>query len=173
MGKHETIIPDKPPEARAPAVTEHLQACKRTLAALEAQIPAAALAAALGEPDGTENLAALYQKIAVTKFQIENYPAARLLAERLDQEATVAYVAAVQTLSPSEIVEGLTKETCCRRCIPGISCAITASDLASGTCQHPLIGGALDQLRYRSSPKILALYDSACRKLGLMRKLHA
>jgi hypothetical protein len=94
------------------------------------------------------------------------------LAERLDEEALVAWKAAVQTLPAEEIIAGIGKSACCRRCIPG-ACVITGSDPLAGTCQHPLIGGALDQLRYRGNRQIEAIYDAACRKLGLMRKLHA
>lgn len=172
MGKHEQI-PDKPPASRAPAVIEHLQIAKRTLVALEQEIPRQLLAVAEGHPGAAEGLVSLHQKITVTKFQIENYSATRQWAERLDQEATLAWKAAVQTMPAEQIVEGVSRVACCKRCIPGISCAITGSDLLSGPCQHPLIGGALDQLRYRDSEKIQAIYDTACRKLGLMRRLHA
>lgn len=167
------IIPDKPPAPRAAAVTEHLQASKRILAALEREIPGLLLAVIEGRPGAKEDLAVLREKITAAKFEIEHHAAARMLAERQDEEALIQWKAAVQTLPPEEAIAGIGKEVCCRRCIPGTNCAITGSDPLAGSCQHPLIGGALDQLRYRDSPKILALYDSACRKLGLMRKLHA
>ena len=93
---------------------------------------------------------------------------ARERAEQIDREAAVAFKADVQKMPPDQILAGITKDACPRRCIAG-GCAITGSDEFAGTCQHPLIGGALDQLRYRASPHIMRLYGIACEKIGLKR----
>ena len=173
MGKMEKIVLAEPPAARAPVVLEHLHVTKRALAALEAQIPETAFAAAVGKPGGAENLAALRAEIATAKFSIENYPKVRELAERQDEQAVVQWKAEVQKLPPEQIIEGISRDACCRRCISGTVCAISGSDPLAGPCQHPLIGGALELSRYRDNEKIQQVYDAACRKLGLMLSLHA
>jgi hypothetical protein len=172
MGKHEKIIvPDKPPAPRAPAVIAHLQSCKRELAALQREIPGHLLAVAEERPGAKEDLAALREKIAAAEFEIQHHAGARLMAERLDEEAMVAWKADVQALPADQIVEGITREACCRRCIPG-NCVITGSDQLSGPCAHPVLVGALELTRYKNNPKIQTVFAAACAKLGLMR-LHA
>jgi hypothetical protein len=166
------IVPAGPPAPQAPVVLEHLHVTKRALAGLELKIPELVFAAAVGKSGGAENLAVLREQIATAKFSIENYPKARAQAELCDQEALVQWRAAVQTLPPEEIIVGITKDACCRRCIVG-GCAITGSDPLAGPCQHPLIGGALELTRFKSNQKIQVIYDASCRKLGLMRRLHA
>jgi hypothetical protein len=171
MGKHEAIVAAEPPGPRAPSVLEQRPALERELADLKQRIAETTLAAYEGKPDGRKNLAALHDQIRIVTFQLEGSAAALELAQHLDQAALSAWKAAVQMLPPEEIVDGITKEACCRRCIGG--CAITAADPYSGPCGHPVLVGALELNRYRDNPKILAIYDAACRKLGLMRKLHA
>jgi hypothetical protein len=168
MGKHETIVPIEPPAQRAPAVIAHLQTCRRALAAAEQEIPGLLLAVAEARPRADRNLAALREKIAAAQFVIEHHAKARERAEQIDREAAVAFKADVQKMPPDQILAGITKDACPRRCIAG-GCAITGSDEFAGTCQHPLIGGALDQLRYRASPHIMRLYGIACEKIGLKR----
>src|SRR5258705_11533166 len=110
MGRHEQTIPTEPPAPRAPAVLEHLQACKRLLATLEGKIPELAFAAAVGKPGGAENLATLREEIAAAKFCIESYPKARAYAELRDEQAVVDWRAAGQTMDPAEIVCGIGRE---------------------------------------------------------------
>ena len=173
MGKMEKIVLAEPPAPQVRVVLEHLHVTKRALAALEAQISETAFAAAVGKPCGAENLAALREKIATAKFAIENYPQVRALAERQDEQAVVQWKAEVQKLPPEQIIEGISRDACCRRCISGTVCAISGSDPLAGPCQHPLIGGALELSRYKDSAKVQAIYDAICRKLGLMKGLHA
>jgi hypothetical protein len=166
MSKHERI-PDKPPAPRAAAVTEHLQASRRTLAALEAQVPEMALAAALGEPGGAENLTALHQKIGAVKFEIECYPRARARAERSDEQAVVDWRAQVQTLPPEQIVDGIGREVCPRLCGAGGGCVIAGSDpLAGGLCCHPNKEG-LVLSRYNENPQIVRVFAAACAALKI------
>lgn len=167
------IVSDKPPEPRAPVAIARLHVAQRELDDLRLQIAERVLAVAEGKPDASASLAVLREKIAQIEFEIAHSAKARLLAERLDQEATVAWKAAVQTLPAEQIVEGLTKEACCKRCIPGISCAITGSDALAGPCAHPVLVGGLELTRYRDNPKTQAVYAAACRKLGLMKRLSA
>jgi hypothetical protein len=170
MGKLEKIVLAEPPALRAPAVIVRLRIAERELADLKLQVPERVLAVAEGKPGAREALTTLHQKIAVIAFEIECSGQARQLAERLDEHSMVDFKAAVQTLPVEQILEGLSKETCCRRCIPGTGCAITASDPLSGPCQHPLIGGALELTRYRTNPKIQAIYSAACAKLGVRNR---
>jgi hypothetical protein len=167
MGRHEQIIPLDPPAARAPAVLARRGALERELADLKLQIPEMALAAYERRPGGRESLAALDAKIRACTFLIDCAAAAHGLAARLDEEATVAWKAAVQNLDPEEIVAGITKDSCCRRCQAGAGCVITASDPSAGPCAHPVLAGALALHRYQDDPKICAVFSAACAKLGI------
>jgi hypothetical protein len=172
MGKHEQIISTEPPAPRRAAVIAHLRISRQALVDLERGIPSLLLAVAEERPGAKEGLAALREKIAAAEFEIAHSAGARLLAEQLDREAMVAWKAAVQTLPPEEIVAGITKEACCRRCIAGTGCAITGADPFAGPCAHPVLVGALELTRYKNDPKSQAVYAAACAKLGL-RRLHA
>jgi hypothetical protein len=173
MGKMEKIVLAEPPAPQVRVVLEHLHVTKRALAALEAQISETAFAAAVGKPCGAENLAALREKIATAKFAIENYPQVRAHAERQDEQAVVQWKAEVQKLPPEQIIAGITKDSCCRRCTDRTGCALTGIDPLSHPCAHPVLVGALELTRYRDNEKIQRIYDAACRKLGLMRRLDA
>jgi hypothetical protein len=159
MGKHERIIQDQPPAAREPAVARRLAVAQRELSDLKLLIGERGLAVAEGKPGAKEAFAALHQKITSTAFEIEHFSKARELAARLDDEAIVAWKATVQTLEPDEIVAGITKDQCCRRCRAG--CVITGSDPMAGPCAHPVLVGALEKDRYRDNPKIVAVYAAA------------
>jgi hypothetical protein len=173
MGRHETIIPLDPPAARAPAVIARLRIAERELSDLKLQVPERVLAVAEGGPGAKEALAALHQKITATAFEIECSGPARELAARLDQNALVAYRAAIQTLPVEQIIEGISKEGCCRRCSGAGRCVITGADpLEGGACAHPILTGALELNSHRDNPQIQRVYTAACAKLGL-RKLHA
>jgi hypothetical protein len=167
MGRHEKIIPTELPARRVPTVIAHLQISKRALVALEGEVPALLLAVAEERAGAKEGLAALREEIAAAKFEIENHAKARELAERLDEEAIVSWKAAVQTLSPEELVEGITKDQCCRRCAAGAGCVITGADPLAGPCAHPALVGSLELHRYRDNPQICAVYAAAAAKLNL------
>jgi hypothetical protein len=164
MGKFEKIVPDQPPALRAPAVARRLAIARRELVELKLLIGERGLAVAEGKPGAKEAFAALHQKITATAFEIEQFSMARELAARLDDEALIAWKAAVQKLEPGDIVAGISKDECCRRCIGG--CAITGSDRLAGPCAHPLREG-LALTRYHESPKIVAVFAAACAKLGV------
>jgi hypothetical protein len=176
MGRHETIIPTEPP--RAPAVLKHLEICKRTLAALEREVPGLLLAVAEGVPGSKEGLTALREKIAAVEFEIAHCAAARMHAETLDREALVSYRAAIQTLSPEEIIDGITKESCCRRCPEAGRCVISAADIMAGACCHPVKERHLFPLdatgkrifRHRDNPQASRVFDAACDKLNVRRE---
>jgi hypothetical protein len=166
MGKIEKIVPDKPPELRALAVVARLKIAQRELADLKLQVAERVLAVAEGTPGARESLAALHQKITATAFEIESNFQARELAARLDEEAIVAWKAAVQTLDPEEIIAGITKDQCCRLCLRGAGCVITGCDALAGPCAHPAREGLM-LTRYKENPKIVAVFAAACAKLGI------
>src|SRR5260370_33074214 len=109
MGKIETIVPAKP-AMQAQAVIAHLQESKRLLAALEAEVPETALAAALGEPDGRARLAALGEKIRNVTFEGECSAGARLLAAEHDQRALGIWKAQILAMPVEAIVGRLARE---------------------------------------------------------------
>jgi hypothetical protein len=174
MGRHETIVPTEPPAPRAPAVLKHLQISKQALVALGREVPGLLLAVAEERPGAKENLAALREKISQVEFEIAQNAGARLLAERLDQDTTAEWKRLVQTLPVGEILEGLTRESCPRRCVN--SCVISGADPQSGgPCQHPVrerhsFGRDATGQRifpYRDNRQASRVFDAACEKLGV------
>jgi hypothetical protein len=166
MGRIERIVPDKPPAPRAVWVVEHLQISKRMLGELEEEIPRLLLAALEGQPGSKDQLAALREKIAAAQFEIENNAKARDHAAHLDQEAIAAWRASIQTLPPEEIIAGITKDGCCRRCGPA-GCVIVGADPMGRECSHPIVSREGLKARYHQNPKIIAVFEAACLKLGI------
>jgi hypothetical protein len=166
MGKHERIIPDKPPAPRAVKVAERLQISKRTLGELEGEIPGLLLAALEGQPGAKDELAALREKIAAAEFEIQHNSKARDLAAHLDQEAITGWKAAIQTLAPADIVAGITKDGCCRRCGPA-GCVIVGGDPMGSECAHPVISREGLKARYHQNSKVLAVFEAACSTLRI------
>jgi hypothetical protein len=167
VGKHERrIIQDQPPALRAPAVARRLAVAQRDLSDLKLLIGERGLAVAEGKPGAKEAFAALHQQITSTAFEIEHFSKARELAARLDQEAITAFKAAIQTLAPDDIVAGITKDGCCRRCGPA-GCVIVGGDPMGSECAHPVISREGLKARYHQNPKVLAVFEAACAKLGM------
>lgn len=163
MGKIESLQPAKP-IMQTEAVRAHLPALQRRLADLRAQVPGAALKSACG--DGA-SLATLEDAIRLTAFEIDCQGQALAMASVQDEEAIRVFRARTQALPIDTILEGLTKEQCCHRCIPGIACAITGSDPLADKCAHVVIVGPLELARYEASPTIKKLYRAACEKLNV------
>jgi hypothetical protein len=159
-------VPNEPPPSRVPAVLERRQIVERELIDLHEQLAEQALACVDGHPDGRKNLAASLEKIRTAEFEIECLPLARKLAAELDKQAEAAWRADVQTLSPNEIIAGITKYDCCDRCING--CAILGGDETDDrqTCAHPVQRGALDS-RYADNRQVQMVYAAACIKLNV------
>src|SRR5258706_6710730 len=166
MGKIETIVPAKP-AMQAQAVIAHLQESKRLLAALEAEVPETALAAASGEPDGRARLAALGEKIRNVTFEVECSAGARLLAAEHDQRALALWKAQILAMPVQAIVAGLTRDGCCGLCSQDTGCVVTAGvAMSDGVCAHPILEGGPQQ-RYRDDPQVKAIYLAACEKLNV------
>ena len=180
MGKMETIAPATPPAARVPAVLARLRTAERELADLKLQRGERQLAAAEGRHGAKEALAALHQKIAAVAFEIECSGPAREHAARLDQDALVAYRAAIQTLPAEVIVAGLTRDSCCGLCGPATGCVIAGNNLlgGAGPCSHPVkerLSFVLDErgrriFRYRDNPQASKVFDAACEKLNVRKE---
>jgi hypothetical protein len=164
------------PAPAAKAVRAHRRTLELSLDALKAGAAEPALASAKGRAGAQDALAALYLKIRAIEFEIECNHAACELAAREDAAADVAWLAAIQTMDPGEIVAGLGRDACCRRCTPGIpgGCVITAAaPYASSTCGHPVKERHLFHrdaegrriFPYRDNPQASKIFDAACRKL--------
>lgn len=178
MGKIEQIVPIDPPAPTAKDVRAHRRTLDLSLDALKAGAAELALASARGRVGAQDALAALHWKIRATEFEIECSHQAYELAMREDAAAEVAWRAAIQTMDPEEIIAGIGKESCCRRCTPGIvgGCVITASaPYAGSACGHPVkerhqfnrdeTGQRL--FRYRDTPQASKVFDTACKKLDV------
>lgn len=171
-------VPTTPPAPRSKAVLDRMQVCKQELIALQAGIGAATLASAEGEPGASEHLAALHLKIQAAKFEIECGTTARELADGFDREAVTAWHAAVQMLDPDEIVAGIGKDSCCRRCGDGHGCVIPGATGAGRACIHPLRelgrsvfrgadgGLQIGTIEYRNNPQVAKVFKAACKKTG-------
>jgi len=175
VGKYESISIE-PPAPTAAAVRAHRRKLESSLVALKASAAQSALASARGEAGAEEALAGLYLKIRATEFEIECNPAAFELANQQDTAAEAAWRASIQRMDPAEIIAGIDKEACCRRCTPGSpgGCVLTASaPYSGGTCSHPVRERHLFNLDergrrlfpYRSTPQASILFDAACEKL--------
>src|ERR1700684_1762476 len=157
-------VPTEPPASRVPAVLRRQKIVEDELFDLKLEIDELALACVEGKPDGRKNLAALHEKIRVAEFELESLPLARDLAAQLDKQAIAAWRAEVQTLSPNEIIAGITKDDCCDRCSHG--CVILGSDETADQqdCAHPRHGN-LDS-RYADDPHVQTLFSAACAKIN-------
>jgi hypothetical protein len=155
-----SVVPLKPPAARAPSVLEQRPILERELADLKQRIAETALAAYEGKPDGRKHLAVLHDEIRVVTFQLEVNAAAHQLAQRLDREAVANWFATLQE-NPKAAIEGTSRKECCRRCTEEHGCAITGG-LA---CGHPiLIGGVGPALM--GNPKVRTMFKEAAAKVG-------
>jgi hypothetical protein len=171
----------KPPAPTAKAVRAHRKTLELSLLALKESAAALALASARGKVGAKDALAALYLRIRATEFEAEcNYAAAELATQE-DAAAEVAWRAAIQTLSPDEIIAGIGKDSCCSRCTPGIpgGCVLTAmAPHSGGTCSHPIRerhlfyvnDRGMREFAYRNSPQAAMVFDAACERLKVRKE---
>jgi hypothetical protein len=159
-------VPTEPPPSRVPAVLQRREVIERELIELKLQIDERVLACVEGKPDGRRNLAELCESIRVAEFELDSLPLARKLAARLDNVAILAWQAEVQTMSPSEIIAGITKDDCCDRCNDG--CVILGGDPSAhrNECAHPVRMGPLSA-RYADNPQVQSVFAAACSELHI------
>jgi hypothetical protein len=177
MGKHETIVPMRPPASSIPAVKARRLALELERDALRAGAVVFAVDSALvGDLDARNRLAAIPAKLAALQFEIDLNHEAQQLAHETDVARETAWRAAVQSLEPKEILAGIGKDSCCARCTPGSpgGCVLTAGAPFSGsTCSHPVKERHQFQLNeigkrifpYRHSPQASRIFDAACEQL--------
>lgn len=166
----------KPPAPRAKAVLLYRKTLEAERDGLREGAAELALAAARGDTEAKAALAAVPARFAALQFEIDLNAEAYDLAHKLDADAETAWRAAIQTLPPAEIVRGITAESCCGRCLPGIAggCVITASAPYAGpTCGHPVKEKHLFHrdargrriFPYSHSPQAASVFAAACDRL--------
>jgi hypothetical protein len=164
----EKPVPLDPPASRVPAVRDRAIRLEAELAALALRQAAAVLACAEGAPRAAAALADLHHKIALAEFELAGNGAARDLAEKLDQASLETWRADVQTLPPDEIVGGITRDGCCRRCRPG-DCVIAGANRIPSECVHPVKSGPLRFDAHTRNPIIVAAWKAALAETGPRR----
>ena len=179
MGKPEIAL--DPPAPSAPTVRKHRKMLEIERDALRASAAELAFASAKADSVAREALAAIPGRLAALQFEIDLNHECQLLAHAEDAAAEAAWRTSIQTLPPEEIIAGINKESCCRRCTPGIhgGCVITASARYSGgTCNHPVRERHLFQIdnqgmrkfAYRDNPQASRIFDAACEKLKVRKE---
>jgi hypothetical protein len=181
MGKLEKIVPDTPPAPAAKAVLAHRKKLEIERDALRTGAAELALKSAQGDASAQAALSALHRKIGDLEFEINCNSLAFDLATTQDSDAESAWRALLQTMDPEEIIAGIGKELCCRRCQPGINggCVISAAAPASGgVCSHPIRqhhlfhinDRGLRKFPYRDNPQASRVFDAACEKLNVRKE---
>ena len=162
-------VPMDPPASRLPAVRARAGLLERELAALKLQVAECVLACAEAKPRARENLAELYRKISLVEFEIAGSGLARDLVRQLDGEAFAAWRADVQKLPLEDLLAGLTREQCCRRCQNG-ECIIGGGDSVPSSCLHPVLTGPLNSLRLQANRRVVEVYNAAVAAVGTRRE---
>jgi hypothetical protein len=144
-----------PPEPRAPAVLNHLQASKQALAALEVEIAERALASIETRPGAKDALAALHGRMTAVAFEIDCHGKAYELALRLDKQAITDWKADIQALPADQIVAGITATACCKLCSDHTGCIISGN-----ACAHPVLAGSLTP-SLQGDPAVRRVYRAA------------
>jgi hypothetical protein len=161
----EKTVAMDPPASRVPAVRARALRLERELIVLRSSRAASALAVAEGVQGAAAGLAELHRKITLAEFELANNGLAQDFAVQLDQAALVVWRAEVQTLPPEEIITGITREACCRRCLPG-NCVMAGAGATPSDCIHPVLTGELHFNAHKANPKIVAVYRAAVAKVG-------
>ena len=176
MGKPENIVPLTPPAPTATAILAHRKKLEAERDALQTGAAELALKSARGDTAAQAALWAIPEKQAGIQFEIDQNHAAYELAAKQDSDAETAWRAAVQTMDPADIIEGIGKECCCLRCTPGVAggCVLSAgAPHAGGSCVHPVRERNIFRLNetgkreflYRHSARASAVFNAACERL--------
>jgi hypothetical protein len=165
-----------PPAPTAKQVRAHRQSLMMSIAAMRAGAPELAFASAMGNLGAKDALANLYLKLKTLEWELELNAEAVNLGRSADQAAETARREAIQALPAEEIIEGITRDSCCRLCIPGSDCVISApAGRSGGICVHPVTQKHLFFLDetgrrhypYEDNPRSYEIHLAACRKLKL------
>jgi hypothetical protein len=168
-----------PPKPTAMAVRAHRRTLELERDTLRAGAAALALASARGDQAAKEALAALPARHAALTFEIDLNGEAVALAQAEDAAAEQAWRAAIQTLPVDDIIVGINRDECCRRCTPGAKggCVLAAaSRFAGATCYHPVKEAFSNNEHGRrvfplaDDPQASKVFFSACEKLNVRGK---
>jgi hypothetical protein len=169
----------KPPAPTAMAVSAHRRTLELERDALRAGAAALALASARGDQAAKEALAALPARHAALTFEIDLNGEAVALAQAEDAAAEKGWRAAIQTLPVDEIIFGINRDECCRRCTAGTpgGCVLAgAARFAGTTCYHPVkesFANNAQGLRVfplADDPQAAKVFFAACEKLKVRGK---
>jgi hypothetical protein len=181
MGKHEAIVPAKPPAPSAPAVRTYRRTLELERDVLRAGAIELAVASAKGDSAAREALAAMPGRLAALQFEIDlNFEAVEQ-ARKLDADAEAAWRTLLQAMDPKDLIAGIGRDACCHRCTPGSpgGCVITASAPHSGgACGHPIRERhlfhinerGLREFRYGDNPQSARIFFAAVERLGVRKE---
>jgi hypothetical protein len=165
-----------PPAPTAMSVRAHGKTLALKIDALRAGAGQLALGSARGQPGAQSALAALDARIRALEYELSLNPQAVELARQEDAAAEAAWRSNIQMMDPDEIIEGITRDSCCRRCVPGgpNGCVITSpASHSGGVCGHPVTQKHLwfrDQtghthFPYEDTARAMEIHMAACRRL--------
>lgn len=177
MKLEQPAIPNTPPVGTAKAVLAHRRKLEAERDSLRAGAAELALRSALGDAEAQAALATIPAKQAALQFEIDLNRDAHELATQRDSAAERDWRAALQSLDPDELIAGIGKDSCCHRCMPGVSCVITAGfPFAAGQCGHPVrelhvVFGRDEagnrRFLYAHNPQAARVFEAARRKLNV------
>jgi hypothetical protein len=179
MGKHETIVPIKPPPSTKPAIVAWRKTLEIERDALRASAAALAFASAKGDSAAREALAAIPSRLAALQFEINFSHECQQLAHAEDAAAEVAWRVSLQSMDPEDLIAGINKDECCHRCQPNSpgGCVITSGySYAGSQCGHPIRekhmvfgrdANGVRQFLYRQNPQALKVFTAARKRLGV------
>ncbi|MCK1707625.1 MULTISPECIES: hypothetical protein [unclassified Bradyrhizobium] len=171
-------VPFDPPALTVPAMRKHRSVIELEFAGLKANLPAALVASARGEPGARAALSALRRQVQDLEFEIDRNIDAVGLAEQDDVAAHAAWRKAVHDLPPAEAIAGIGRDVCPRRCLRGVAygCVLGGGCTdASASCWHPVTQGDIfhnddagrKMFPFRFHERASRVFDAACEKLKL------
>jgi hypothetical protein len=179
MSVEEITAPLAPPAGTAKAVRAHRRTLELARDALRAGAAELALASARGDGGAREALAAIPARYAALTFEIDLNHEAVALAEAEDAAAERAYSAAIQALPVGEIIAGINRDECCRRCVAGSpgGCVLSGGARFAGShCYHPVKesfpndDGGKRIFPLAGDPHAAEVFFAACDKLKVRGK---
>jgi hypothetical protein len=183
MSIHETIVADKPPAPTAKAVLAHRKKLEAERDGVRTGAAELALASARGDLAAKAAIAAIPARMAALQFEIDLNHEAYELAHKQDADAEIAWRASLQSMDPEDLIDGINRDECCRRCTqgtPGGCVLAAAAPYAGSTCFHPTRFGTFHQFKiddsglkifpHRDNPKAKKVFDAACDKLKVRGK---
>jgi hypothetical protein len=179
----EKPVPLAPPIGTAKAVRAYKKTLELERDGLRTGAAELARLAALGDAEAKVALAAIPARHAALTLEIDLNGEACELQHKLDADAEAAWRASLQSMDPEDLIAGINKDECCRRCQPGISggCVLSgAAPYAGSTCFHPTRFGTFHQFNiddsgrkvfpFRNHPRAAKVFNAALDKLKVRGK---